>query len=132
MMARIISILVAPLSLLLMSASASSNPWTAWERELARTCPDRHVELMGDGGYDEFLGAFYKTLTSTERRRMDTVVDYKKACARETMGFECEISRNLYAAQKLGLLHKLVMFGCRTVKCEEGALCSQFPRGSTY
>jgi hypothetical protein len=87
---------------------------------------------MGDGGYDEFLGAFYKTLTPTEKRRMDAVVDYDKTCASETMGFGCEMSRNLYAAQKLGLLHKLVMFGCRTVKCEEGALCSQFPRGSTY
>jgi hypothetical protein len=87
---------------------------------------------MGDGAYDEFLDAFYKTLTPMEKRRMDELVNYRETCASETMGFGCEMSRNLYAAQKLGLLHKLVMFGCRTVKCEEGALCSQFPRGSTY
>jgi hypothetical protein len=87
---------------------------------------------MGDGGYDEFLGAFYKTLTAPEKRGMDAVVDYNKACASETIGFSCEMSRNIYAAQKLGLMHKLVAFGCRTVKCEEGALCSQFPRGSTH
>lgn len=131
-MVRVASIILAPISLLLMAANSASDPWTAWEHDLSRSCPKRHVELMGDGGYDEFLGAFYKTLTPTEKRRMNAVVNYKKACASETMGFGCEMSRNLYAAQKLGLLDKLVKFGCHTVKCEEGALCSRFPRGSTY
>ena len=131
-MAKVINILVGPISLLLMGANSASSPWTAWERELSRSCPSRHVELMGDGGYDEFLGAFYGTLTRTEKHRMNAAADIPKACAREKMGFGCEMSRNLYAAQQLGLLHKLVIFGCRTVKCEEGALCSQFPRGSTY
>ena len=131
-MAKVISIFFAPISLFLLGANSAPNPWIGWERELSRNCPGRHVEMMGDGGYDEFLGAFYKTLTPTERRRMDAAADVRKACASETMGFECEMSRNLYAAQKLGLLHKFVMFGCHAVKCEEGALCSQFPHGSTY
>jgi hypothetical protein len=87
---------------------------------------------MGDGGYDEFLGAFYDTLTPSDGHRMNAVADIPRACARETAGSGCEMSRNLYAAERLGLMHKLVMFGCRTVKCEEGASCSQFPRGSTY
>ena len=71
---------------------------------------------MSDGGYDEFLGAFYKTLTPTETRRMDAVVNRQKYCSNEKIGFSCEMSRNLYAAQKLGLLHRLTMFGCRTAR----------------
>lgn len=127
---KLVSVFFVPVSLLLMANT--SNPWTTWERELSRSCPGRHVELMGDGAYDEFLGAFYRTLTPTEKRRMSAVANYKRACATETNGFSCEMSRNISAAQKLGLLHKVVAFGCRTVKCEEGALCSQFPAGPTY
>lgn len=124
--------ILTPVALLVMSANSSPDPWIAWQHDLSRTCPKRHVELMGDGGYDEFLGAFYRTLPPTEKRCMDAAANYKESCAAETTGFGCEMSRNLYAAQKLGLLHKLVLFGCRTVKCEEGALCSEFPYGSTY
>ena len=67
-MVRVPSIFLAPISLLLIAANSASSPWTAWEHELSRNCPGRHVELMGDGGYDEFLGAFYDTLTPTEKR----------------------------------------------------------------
>jgi len=131
-MLKPVTMFLAPISLLLMAANSAPDPWAAWKRDLSRSCPSRDVELMGDGGYDEFLGAFYNTLTVSEKHRMDAVVDYRKACANETMGFGCEMSRNLYAAQKLGLLHRLVMFACRTVRCEEAASCSRFPRGSTY
>jgi len=128
-MARISRILAVPLCLML--TGANTKPWTAWERELSRNCPGRHVEWMCDSCHDEFLGAFYETLSPSEKRRMEAVADTRRACAREEIGTSCEMWRNVYAAQRLGLLHKLTAFGCRTVKCEEAALCSQFPQVST-
>ena|SRR6185503_625052 len=111
-----------------LASTASADPWHAWEKDLHRTCPNRNVQLMCDGCYDEFLAAFYSTLNQPEQQRMEIVADTSRQCAKELVGFSCEMSRNLYAAQRLGLLHKLVLFGCRTVKCEEGALFSQFPK----
>jgi hypothetical protein len=46
-------------------------------------------------------GLFYDTLTPTEKRRMDAVVDYKKACASETMGFGCPAGFELLSQRQL-------------------------------
>jgi hypothetical protein len=110
---------------MLTAASRHVDPWDQWTAGLHRECPSRNVEMMGDGGYLEFIYAFALTLPRATSRRFDRVADIKKQCAKEKMGFGCEMYRTLYAAQRLGLMHKIVSFGCRTVKCEEGALCSQ-------
>jgi hypothetical protein len=115
------------ITLLLVSSPVVADQWSAWEQGLRRACPARNVNLMGDGGYEEFIDAFYSTLSPRDQHRMDAVADTRRQCANEWGGFGCEMSRNLYAAQHLGLLQQMIRFGCRTVKCEEGALCSQFP-----
>jgi hypothetical protein len=104
------------------------DAWAKWRDGLARSCPARHVDRMGDGAYDEFLGAFHRTLSRNEQRQMQAYANYTKLCTHEQNGFACEMSINLEAAQRLGLLNKMVSFGCRTVRCEEGALCSSFPK----
>ena len=83
---------------------------------------------MGDGGYDEFLDAYEATLSYEQSQRFEYLANFKRQCARETAGLSCEMSRSLHAAQRLHLFYKMVAFGCRTVKCEEAASCSRFPR----
>ncbi len=82
-----------------------TDQWVAWRAGLARACPSQHVDLMGDGGYDEFLEAFDSTLSRKQWRAFVHVADIKRQCASEWGGFGCEMSRSLYAAQRLHLIH---------------------------
>ena len=123
--------LLGPSLLVLTGATRPADPWDAWTAALHRECPSHNVELMGDGGYLEFLEAFEPTLPPRTRKQFNRVADIPKQCAKEQIGFTCEMYRSLYAAQRLGLMHKIVSFGCREVKCEEGALCSRFPGRSS-
>jgi len=117
------------LVLLLVGAAPQPNPWRVWEYGLARACPSRHVELMGDGYYDDFLAAFDRSLRQGDRSRLAQTADLRRRCAHEEVGFSCEMVNTIRAAQQRGLLETMIAFGCRTVKCEEGAMCSRLPRG---
>lgn len=121
---------LSPLLMLLLAGAAlpAQTAWEAWEHGLARTCPGRHVELMGDGGYLDFIAAFEATLPTSDRERLDKAADLERRCADEKMGFGCEMAGTIAAARDLGLLGRMIAFGCRTVKCEEGAICSRMPR----
>jgi len=86
---------------------------------------------MEEGGYDEFLYAFGKTLSPRLDRQWGIEADYARKCAGEAnggAGFSCEMGTYLHAANKLGFLRQMIRFGCRTVKCEDLASCSRFPR----
>jgi hypothetical protein len=121
-------LLVVLASLLLPTGTAhGATPFKTWTNGLHRACPSRNVELLSDGAYPDFLDGFAQTLPHDVARRFDRVADIRKQCATEQIGFYCEMDRSLYAAKRLGLMQKLVLFGCRTVKCEQAALCSRFP-----
>jgi hypothetical protein len=124
---RALPAILLPMLLILTGANQRPTPWDAWTAELHRECPSRKVEMMSDGGYLDFLDQFSRTLSPATRQRFGRVADIRRLCAKEQLGFYCETARSLYAAQKLGLMHKIASFGCRTVKCEEAALCSRFP-----
>jgi hypothetical protein len=115
------------LSLLLASipGEAKEDAWSAWQRELNRACPDNHVDWICDGCIDEFLADFTKTLSSDTQRKIAKIADYSHRCARETAGFYCEMSADLNAFRRLGLLRKFVDYGCRHYKCYEPALCTE-------
>jgi len=119
--------LAAPVLMLLTGATSTSDSWNEWTTALHRECPSRHVEMLSDGAVPDFLDQFSRTLPSATRKRFDRVADIRRQCAKEQLGFYCEMGQSLDAAQKLGLMHKLVSFGCDAVKCEEPALCSRFP-----
>ena len=89
-------------------------------------CPNRHERWKEEEEYDEFLHEFGKTLSQRLDRQWGIEADYARTCAGEAnggAGFSCEM-----AANKLGLLRQMIRFGCRTVKCEDLASCSRFPR----
>jgi hypothetical protein len=122
--------IAAALAFLLLTAahSGEANPWQAWAAGSEKKCPTQHPEWMGDGGYEDFILAFEQSLAENDRRRLIDVADARQQCASEQIGFTCEMGRELAAAQRLGLLDRLIEFGCRTVKCEEGAICTRMPR----
>lgn len=111
-----------------LTAQPQADYWEIWRAGLARECPARHVDRMGDGAYDEFLDAFDHSLSPMQSRAFRRVADIRRQCAGERLGFGCEMSRSLYAAQRLRLMRTMIAFGCRTVACEEAALCSRTPK----
>jgi len=104
--------------------AAQRNAWDEWLSELKRQCPSHHVDWVFDGGYDDLLGNFEQTLPPGTRRRVLEIEDYSHRCAKETLGFSCEMSVGLDAYVKLGLLEKFVTFGCRHYRCVEIASCT--------
>jgi len=119
--------IVVPLALIFpaLAFARTTNAWQAWEYELHRQCPSRHVEWIGDGGYDELLVEFDKTLPPHTRSRILNIAEKEmdRACA-GTEGFSCEMSEYLDIFQRLRLLTRFTRFGCTRVKCEEVAICS--------
>ena len=106
---------------------AGVTAWQVWEQDLRRQCPSKHVEWVADGSYDELLGAFEASLALPTQKKIAQIVDYSHRCASEEIGFACEMATSLDAFRKMGLLKSFVEFGCAHVKCEEVALCSEFP-----
>lgn len=109
------------------TAGAADDGWAAWRAGLARTCPSHHVDWIGDGGYDELLGAFNATLDAATQAKVSAIADYAHRCAQETAGFSCEMGVHLAAFQQTGLLDRFTRFGCQIVRCEEFASCSRRP-----
>jgi hypothetical protein len=119
-----------PFFLLLAAAPAGArtpNAWDGWRAALARDCPERHVDWACDGCWDELIGAFQATLPRRVAARVDAVADERRVCREERAGFSCEMGAYLKAWRRLGLLGHFTRWGCKTVKCEEGDLCSRFP-----
>ena len=120
--------LVLALMVLTAAHPDEPNPWQAWEVGSEQKCPGQHPEWMGDGGHDDFIASFEQSLSQDDRRRLTDVADARRQCANEQIGFTCEMGRELAGVQRLGMLDRLIDFGCRTVKCEERANCSRIPR----
>jgi hypothetical protein len=113
------------------ASCADTTAWRAWEHGLHRQCPNNHVEWVPDGAYDDLLGAFESSLALPTQIKIARIVDYEHRCADEQMGFSCEMATSLDAYRRLGLLKLFVEFGCAHVKCEDDALCSEFPGRAT-
>jgi hypothetical protein len=115
------------------AAQSIANPpcaWELWDRGLERSCPDRHVQWVADGGYLDLLAAFEATLPQQSQAQVRRGTDFKHRCASEEIGFACEMGVSLEMYRSLGLLDRFISFGCSHVRCEEPALCSQFPRAA--
>ena len=115
-------------SLAALANGTSENPWDGWHRALHRQCPNQHVEWVDDGGYDELLAGFEKTLPTATRSRVDTIFYYvtEKTCpgGHEYVGFGCEMNASLVAYQKLHLMDRFAAYGCAHYVCTEAALCA--------
>ena len=109
-----------------MAADTRAAYFSAWEAAAHKKCPARHIELMGTG-HDELLAAFARTIPAATHRRATRIADYAHRCSDEIAGFTCEMAVYVDAYRRLGVFDRLVAFTCAKVKCEEGAICSQFP-----
>lgn len=107
------------------SAASAEHSWKIWEAELQRQCPNNHVEWICDGCYDDLLADFIQTLPPAAQQKISTIADYTNRCAMEIGGFSCEMSVNLDAFRKLGLMKQFVAFGCQHYKCEAASLCDR-------
>ena|SRR5579862_9246634 len=108
--------------------AAQPSAWAVYNRSLEQSCPGRHVDWVFDGGYGDLLFAFELTLPAQTRGKIMQVADLKHRCASETIGFACEFGWSLEAYRRLGVLKRFVSYGCDHVRCEEAALCSEFPK----
>lgn len=111
----------------LASTAQSDIGWRAWEHGLHRACPNRHADWIADGSYTELIDAFARTLAARTRAQVAKTANSQRLCAKEQIGFSCEMATALNAYRRLGLMDRFVKFNCRTVKCEERSICSRFP-----
>jgi hypothetical protein len=103
---------------------AADDGWARWEHELRRQCPSHHVDWICGDCYDDLIGGFSATLPAATRRKSEQIADYSRRCARETMGFSCEMAVYLDAFRRLGLLKRFTAFGCNAYRCEDVAICA--------
>jgi hypothetical protein len=125
-LAFVLLIVTSPAAL---ANGTSESPWDSWHSSLQRQCPNQHVEWVEDGGYDELLAGFEKTLPAAARSRADSIF-YRvtdKVCptGHEYAGFSCEMGASLVAYQKLHLIDRFAAYGCANYTCTEAALCSR-------
>jgi len=73
--------------------------------------------------------SFDATLTKAEFKKVQRIADIQRKCSDEQFGFYCEAARSFLAYKSLGLMPRFVLYGCRTIKCEEAASCSRLPAG---
>ncbi len=116
------------LSVMMISSSiAGQDAWRDWQSLLHQACPGHHVDWVCDGCGLQLVEAFEDTLSERVQRQIARIADIDHACAQEQIGFYCDRARHLVAFERLGLMHRFVVFGCKTVKCEEAAICSRLP-----
>ena len=102
--------------------------WEHWREFAARDCPTHHVDWVCDGCYLRLTVGFENTLTKGERHRLDRLVaDNSGPCADEIAGFSCEMAVSLKAYDSLSLMPRFAKYTCRSVKCEDAAICSRMP-----
>ena len=114
------------LSFLLLPAAASAQfeaSQRVWQHRMKQLCPNRHVEWISDGSYDDVIGSYDATLSPRLQREARRIADYSHRCSRETAGFSCQWATYIDAYWKLGRLNDFARWTCRHVKCEYAAMC---------
>ena len=115
--------------LLVLAQAADASTWTEWERLCHEACPSHHVDWICGDCYLFLVENFDTTLSRNERLRVQRIADTRRRCADEVAGFSCEFSRSLAAYGRLNLLPRFVRYGCKSIRCEEAAICSRVPKG---
>ena len=115
---------------LVAATPAQASVLENWTEKLHARCPNAHADWIADSARPGLIAAFGQSLTANENARIDQIANPALRCRSETLGFACEMSAYLEAYEKTGLLDRFVTFDCRTVKCEDLALCSRTPPGS--
>jgi hypothetical protein len=116
------------LFLALTPLARATPAWDNYNALLARQCPDRNVHFIPEDYYLALLNGFERTLSPSIRHAVRSHADIRHQCANEKMGFGCEMSRSLEAYRVMKLTHRFVAFACHSIRCEEGATCSQLPK----
>jgi len=123
-------ILCIALALSTPTLARASSAWEQYDALLARQCPSRHVDLLVDGQYPDFLASFEHGLSPALRHKVAIYPNTLHRCAGEQFGFSCETARSLEAYRRLNLMHRFVAYSCRNVRCEDMGICSQFPKAA--
>jgi len=105
------------------TSAGEGSAWNMWMAELKRRCPSRHVEWVGDGGYDDLLGNFEVTLPAKTQRKLDRLEDFSHHC-QTANGFTCEMLVSVDAYRVSDLIKRFASFGCRHYRCAEIAMCT--------
>jgi len=126
------AVIAAVAAVLLVAASPAAalndGNWKHWRDLAGHQCPSHHVDWVGDGEWLRLTVGFESTLTRAQRHRLGSLVASNSGpCAGEVAGFSCEMAVSLNAYDRLGLMGRFTKYTCKTVKCEDAAICSRMP-----
>jgi hypothetical protein len=107
--------------------AAVGEPWSDWDRMLARQCPARHANWVCDDCWLDLTAAFERTLAPAIRKQVQTLGDPGGRCSDTVIGNACQMGERLQAYERLRLSPAFTAFACRAVKCERIGSCSRFP-----
>jgi len=102
-----------------------SADWQNWSNAIHRQCPSHHVDWIGDGGWDDLLGNFHRTLSTRLQRQVRARERAIQTRCAQTNGFSCEMAADLEIYAQLGLANRFVEFGCRHFRCTDIAVCAR-------
>lgn len=108
---------VAPIAI-----GATTDPMAAWTSGMHRLCPANHGEWLVEASAYDALDEFFESLPPRVRSRIDAM-ENGHACDGVSAGFTCMTYDELRVLRRLHLMHRLVDFSCKHVKCGDVGLC---------
>jgi hypothetical protein len=108
-----LALAVLALSMALPFAAQAATP-SPFEAELARQCPQAHLERMDQGDLGRLMQRFEATLPEAQRRAVQETVGQR--CALAEAGVTCANQAGLNAYRRLGVLKAFVAAACAQAK----------------
>lgn len=116
-------LLAAVIACLIAVKAAVGADISTWAGMVQAECPNRHLDWLCDGCWDDFLAGFEQTLSADTQQRIIEIADYKNRCKDEMAGFSCEMAVHVDALERLELLGDFVSWGCTHYSCDEVSVC---------
>jgi hypothetical protein len=92
---------------------------------LAKSCPEKHLDLLSDSALRSFQGNFIDKVPHAKRLALADIANRDPRCAPNFRDARCVDASFLRATAKTGQLAAFVEMMCRLpVACKPGSLCN--------
>jgi hypothetical protein len=121
--------LAAVLVLLTSPVTASPNGQDVavarYHQQLARICPEKHLELLTDSALRSFQGNYIGKLPRTKRVALADIANRDTSCAPDFRDARCVNANFLRATVKADQLSAFLEMMCRLpIVCKPGSACN--------
>lgn len=106
------------------TTTSRQRAWDLYRNALARSCPDKHLEMLAPGELIDTVDEFTKSLPSN--KKIVVKASIKRTCSGVEMGASCDNTGFLQAAVRLGELDHFVARMCTLrERCTDYSKCTE-------